>query len=138
MTTLLYLFFFIRLFAPEYHCLLIKRDDGIKPAIIYKDLIYAVNMAEAQIDDVRFDTLAYNKYTKATGAFQITQIRLKDYNERTNNHYKLKDCYKYDIGLKIFLYYCSGSNKDIAYSWYGIDKNTSKYWLKVRKYLALK
>ena len=127
----------LRAYCPEFHALYVPEDQKVQTQVIYRKLIYAVNMAEAQINDVNFDTLAYNKVSKATGAFQITPIRLADFNRRTSNHYnyKLKDCFRYEVGLRIFLYYAIGDEKDIACSWYGYDKNTYKYWLKIKRRL---
>jgi hypothetical protein len=109
--------------------------ESPEPFHLSDKLIYAINMVEAQIDNIHFDTLAYHPSTQATGAFQITPIRLNDYNKRTGNHYILNDCFDYQISKKIFLYYYTGNFEQTAKLWYGLDKNTYKYWRAVKKWL---
>jgi hypothetical protein len=120
--------------APPPYNVFILKEPGISPFVVYKGIVWSINMVEARIDSVRFDTLAYNRKSGATGAFQITKVRLDDYNKRNKTKYRLRDCYNYEISLKIFLYYASGTDKEIAYGWYGLDKNTYSYWKSVEKW----
>jgi hypothetical protein len=123
--------FSLNLFAPAGGALLIEPSEGINP---FGKLIHAIGMVET-----KHDTLAYNREEKATGYFQIRPIRLKDYNKRTGNKYKMKDMYDYYISEKIFLYYASQigpyNNEKIAKDWNGSGKKTRIYWNKVKRYL---
>jgi hypothetical protein len=105
-----------------------------EPADPYRDLIHAIGRVET-----KFDTLAYNPIENAVGYFQIRPIRLRDYNARTGNKYRLKDMYNYDISEKVFLYYASGigpyNMERIAKNWNGSGKKTIQYWRQVKKYL---
>ncbi len=81
------------------------------------------------------DTFAFNEKESARGAFQIRPVRLNDFNHRTGNRYKLKDCFNYDVSERIFLYYASdfapGDLKGICYEWN--KSTTDKYYNKVLK-----
>lgn len=126
------LFITIKCLAPEYRAFPVFKEE---PVTELDRFIYAINMVEARIDDIRFDTLAFNDLTAATGAFQITQIRLDDYNKRTGNNYRLKDCFDYGLSKKIFLYYLFPDNYELtARLWYGIDEHTDEYWKAVRSW----
>jgi len=122
----------LKTFAPE-----VKNDfvifvsDPIEP---YERLIKAVIFVES-----RGDTLAYNLIEEAAGAFQIRPIRLRDYNQRTNKNYKLKDRYNFRISKEIFLYYAKqigfSDYETIAKNWNGSGKETLKYWERVKLHL---
>jgi hypothetical protein len=105
-----------------------------EPADPFRNLIHAIGRVET-----KFDTLAYNPVENAVGYFQIRPIRLRDYNERTGNKYRLKDMYNYNISEKVFLYYASGIGpyniERIAKNWNGSGKKTIQYWRQVKKYL---
>ncbi len=123
--------FSLNLFAPVSGGLTVELAEPVNP---FGKLIYAIGMVET-----RLDTLAYNPEEKAVGYFQIRPIRLRDYNERTGNNYKLTDMYDYDIAEKVFLYYASQIGpynfEKIAKNWNGSGKMTRIYWSKVRKLL---
>ncbi|RPH31880.1 MAG: hypothetical protein EHM93_11880 [Bacteroidales bacterium] len=114
--------------APEIKAFFIFTSEPIKP---YDRLIKAVVHVES-----RGDTLAYNLIEEAAGAFQIRPIRLRDYNQRTNKNYKLKDRYNFRISKEIFLYYAMlvgfSDYEKIAKDWNGSGKETLQYWEKVK------
>ena len=68
------------------------------------------------------------------GLFQITPIRLKDYNQRTGSKYSLADCFDVNISRKIFDYYSAGLPFEVAARrWNGGPagcrmKSTIHYW----------
>ena len=101
----------------------------------YRHLIYAVGTVESHRD-----TLAYNLTERATGYFQIRPIRLRDYNQKTGSHYRMKDLYKYEISEKIFLYYANQfgiyNRERFIRSWNGSGKQTWEYLKNVKKYLT--
>jgi hypothetical protein len=105
-----------------------------EPIDVFGRLISAVVQVESF-----GDTMAYNTIEEATGAFQIRPIRLLDYNKRTGNKYELKDCYKFEISKKIFLYYADQIGipyyETIARRWNGSGETTIDYWEKVKLYL---
>jgi hypothetical protein len=121
----------IRVLAPVRLSLAIEQYSPYNP---YKKLIYAVGKVETNCD-----TMAYNPVEQAVGIFQIRPIRLRDYNKRTGNHYKMKDLYNYKISEKIFLYYAELAGpynaEKIAKNWNGSGSRTIQYWKKVRKHL---
>lgn len=123
--------FSFRLFAPTRESLTIPLSRPIEP---FRQLITAIGKVETN-----FDTLAYNPVEQAVGFFQIRPIRLKDYNRRTGNHYKMKDLYNYKVSEKIFLYYAVKIGPDnfekIARNWNGSGRKTTYYWNNVRKHL---
>jgi hypothetical protein len=105
----------------------------LAPIEPFKQLSLAIGMVESSCN-----TLAYNPIENAVGYYQIRPIRLKDYNNRTGNHYKMKDLYDYNVSKKIFLYYCDLIGPDIetiSKRWNGTGPLTISYWNKVRKYL---
>jgi hypothetical protein len=105
-----------------------------KPVNSYDRLVNAVVMVESL-----GDTLAYNIIEGAIGAFQIRQIRLLDYNQRTGTNYKSEDCYSYVISKEIFLFYAKRIGyhdyESIAREWNGSGMKTLCYWEKVKAYL---
>ena len=105
----------------------------LPPIEPFKRLSLAVGIVESSCNN-----LAYNTDENAYGYFQIRPIRLKDYNQRTNNNYKMEDLYDYNISLKIFLFYCDIVGPDfetISRSWNGTGYMTKLYWQKVKHYL---
>jgi hypothetical protein len=100
----------------------------------YEKLIRAVIQVES-----KGDTLAFNMIEEANGAFQIRPIRIRDYNQRTGNNYKLENCSNYELSKRIFLYYANRigfrNYESIARNWNGSGKTTSDYWEKVKKFL---
>ncbi|HUX96426.1 MAG TPA: hypothetical protein VMV47_11910 [Bacteroidales bacterium] len=123
--------FSLNLFAPVSGGLAVEFTEPVNP---FGKLIYAIGMVETKLD-----TLAYNPEEDAVGYFQIRPIRLRDYNERTGNRYRLTDMYNYDIAEEVFLYYASQIGpynfEKIAKNWNGSGKKTRIYWSKVRKLL---
>jgi hypothetical protein len=125
----------LRLLAPENRCLYVSVGERINP---YTRLIYAINMVEAKVDSVRFDTLAYNREEDARGAFQIRICRLESYNMATGKSYKPEDLFNYEVSKEIFLFYAipyDNNFRQIAKNWNGSGPATEKYWQKVKKWL---
>ncbi len=121
----------MRAAAPELPGIVIFASYPIEP---YDRLMKAVIHVES-----RGDTLAYNLIEEAAGAFQIRPIRLRDYNQRTNKNYKLKDRYNFRISKEIFLYYATqidfSDYETIAKNWNGSGSATHQYWQKVKSHL---
>jgi len=115
---------------------------GLKAAFIFVsepiDLYERLIKAIVQVESLG-DPLAYNLSEEATGAFQIRPIRLRDYNQRTGNNYKIEDCYNYEFSKEIFLYYAILTDfpdyETIARNWNGSGKATLDYWRKVKYHL---
>lgn len=105
-----------------------------EPVQIFDRLIKAVVQIESQ-----GNTLAYNMTEEAVGAFQIRPIRLRDYNQRTLNNFKMEDCYYYEFSKRIFLYYAILTEfpdyETIARNWNGSGRTTLDYWKKVKSHL---
>lgn len=123
---------FVRLaFAPVPESFTVLYSTPVDP---YKELIYAIGMAETKCD-----TLAYNPVEKAVGYFQIRPIRVEDYNKRTGSNYKPEDMYNYKTAEKVFLYYAVKIGpynfEKIARNWNGSGIRTYYYWNKVKQYL---
>jgi hypothetical protein len=123
--------FTFQLAAPNRESLTILYPTPVEP---YKRLIHAVGIVETKCD-----TLAYNPIEQAVGYFQIRPIRLKDYNKRTGNKYKMRDLFNYKISEKIFLYYAEQIGpynfEKIAKNWNGSGPRTIHYWKKIKKYI---
>jgi hypothetical protein len=126
-----FLLFSLNAAAPNEKVVFILVSDPVDP---YEKLVNAVMKVESS-----GDTLAFNPVEQAIGAFQIRPIRLRDYNERTGNNYKLTDCYNLKIAKEIFLYYAKKIGypdyESIARSWNGSGKATRNYWMKVKSNL---
>jgi hypothetical protein len=118
-------------FAPVPESVTILYSSPVNP---YKELIYAIGMAETKCD-----TLAYNPIEKAVGYFQIRPIRVEDYNKRTGSNYKPEDMFDYETAEKVFLYYAAKIGpynfEKIARNWNGSGIRTYYYWNRVKKYL---
>src|SRR5574343_354542 len=75
------------------------------------------------------------------GLFQITPIRLADYNRRTGKAYKMNDMFNPGISREIFDYYhqFAGSFEESARRWNRAyqwrDNKGLQYWNKVSKHL---
>jgi len=74
------------------------------------------------------------------GLFQITPIRLRDYNRRTGNNYTMQDMFNPVINRMIFDYYSKGLPFEVAarrwnraYEWR--DTLGEKYWVLVKNKL---
>lgn len=122
----------LRTLAPEVKDdFIIFASDPVEP---YDRIIKAVVHVESL-----GDTMAYNPIEEAAGAFQIRPIRLRDYNQKTNKNYRLKDRYNFRISKEIFLYYAEQIGftdyETIAKNWNGSGKATLEYWKKVKSHL---
>jgi hypothetical protein len=117
--------------APDNYVIHIMRED---PVNAYERIFRAVLQVECS-GNIR----AYNQIEEATGPLQIRPIRLRDYNRRTGNNYRIEDCYDFEISKKIFLYYASKTGypfyESIARKWNGSGAKTSEYWEKIKAYL---
>jgi hypothetical protein len=76
------------------------------------------------------------------GAYQITKIRLDDYNQRTGKNYQRNSLFKRECGTEIFTYYAKKIGvynfEEIAKkwnTWTGKGENAEKYWNLVRQQL---
>jgi len=73
-----------------------------------------------------------------TGLFQITPIRLADYNQRTGNNYTMDDMFDPEISRTIFDYYSKDLSFEIAARrWNGGPNgenktSTEEYWNKIK------
>ena len=87
------------------------------------------------------NNLAYNESEKAVGSFQIREIRLTDFNNRTGKGYTHVQCYDYEISKEIFLWYACqigpGNIELICRKWNGKISLTDDYWRKVQKHLDI-
>ncbi len=121
----------VRAAAPDIKVTYIQVPELLNP---FDRLIYAVVQVESN-----GDTMAFNLFEEAIGAFQVRPIRLLDYNQRTGTNYIAEDCYNYKISKEIFLYYARIIGHDdfesIARNWNGRGKKTLDYWEKVKTYL---
>ena len=112
--------------APNDGSMVIVKTEAISP---YETIINAVVTIESG-----GNTFAYNAKEGATGAFQIRQIRLDEYNKLLGENLKLTDCYDYEVSKRIFLFYSCQFRPD-DYRSIAIDWNkskTDKYWNKVK------
>ena len=118
----------LRLSAPDVKVIYIPFT---KPLDAYERLVNAVVMVESA-----GDTLAYNQLEEAVGAFQIRQIRLLDYYQRTGINYTIEECYNFNISKEIFLYYARQTGyqdyETIARNWNGSGNATLDYWEKIK------
>lgn len=99
----------------------------------YKLLAVAVCLVESEANPY-----VYNKREKATGAFQIRPIRVKDYNQRIGETHKLIDFFDYEESFNMFLFYAQGKSfEKAARSWNGSGPRTLDYWKRVKAKLKL-
>lgn len=130
----LILFLFLLTIRAPAPCLSVTFIFASEPVQIFDRLIKAI----VQIESLG-DPLAFNLPEEAIGAFQIRPIRLRDYNHRTHNNYKIEDCYNYELSKQIFLYYAILTKfpdyETIARNWNGSGKTTLDYWKKVKYHL---
>jgi hypothetical protein len=128
-TTLISIMLFWSLAAPPSNSGMIFVAEVFRP---YKTIIHAIGATETN-----HDTLAINPKEQAYGYFQVRQIRLDDYYQRTGIRYELSDMLNYQKAEAVFLHYACkfryDDYKGIAYDW---NKSvTNRYWNKVRGYL---
>lgn len=116
---------FISLFtickAPEFRCGFIATNEPIKP---YERLINAIGIVESGNDDN-----AVNRTENAWGRYQIRQIRLNDYYNRTGIRYKLTDMRDSVKSREVLIYYCK------RFGVYQQDKLILDWNCQSRKYL---
>lgn len=112
--------------APSHHELIIFQF----PAISYRDLVIeAMGMVESNNND-----FAVNELEQAYGRYQIREIKLKWYAQRTGIHYMLWQCFDKEISLSILKYHLSQYD-DIELAirkWNGSGKKTWQYLERVK------
>lgn len=128
--TLILLCFSLSLSAPPDKRLVIFEGVVITP---YEAIIRAVTTIESS-NGVNL----INKEEMAVGWFGIRPVRLQDYNERTGKSITLDQCYSYEVGEMIFLYYVSQIDyrdiKAICRNWNG-NSEKNLYYKKILKVL---
>jgi len=116
--------------APEWRVLYIVRSKPLHESF-YDPLIQAVTWVES-----KWGKYIWNNTERAVGWFQIRQVRVDDYNQRTGSHYKLNDFFDYELSEKMFLYYAQGKSFERASKdWNGSGKKTLEYWRKIQQVL---
>ena len=117
--------------APVNRMLYLERPEEINP---YEAIIRAVTTVES--GNGKF---LLNETEMAVGWFGIRPVRLNDFNKKTGSHITLDECYGYETGRIIFLWYASQIDyrdiKAIAINWNGISKE-NKYYAKIQKVLV--
>jgi hypothetical protein len=97
----------------------------------YDPLIRAITTVESMNGKY-----VYNEKENAVGWFQIRQVRIDDFNNRTGKAYTLADCYDYEISKEVFLFFCQGRDfESVAKSWNGSGPMTEIYWQKIKNKL---
>ena len=97
----------------------------------YERFVYALTYVES-----RHDPYAVG-LANDIGIFQITPIRLKDYNQSTGSNYTLDDLFCPDVSRTIFDYYSAGLDFErAAREWNGGPRgmqkpHTVQYWNKI-------
>jgi len=128
---ILFLIIGFRVAAPETNSFIIYELHGIHP---FSDLIYATAMVETM-----GNILAYNEFENAVGIFQIRQVRIDEYNNRTGSNYALSDMFDPQLSEKVFLYFASRygpyNMEKIAKTWNGSGPMTELYWKRIKQYL---
>jgi hypothetical protein len=127
----LFLALFASLTAPPLRETVICHPKEINP---YEAIIHAVTTVESS-NGVNL----YNAKELAVGYFGIRPIRLEDYNKRTGQNVTHAQCYDYEIGKRIFLFYASQVDyrdiKGICIAWNGVSKK-NKYYAKIQAVLS--
>lgn len=129
MTTLILILslFTALLKAPEFKTVAILVPEVVNP---YTPIVSAVTFIESSNGNILL-----NEKEMAVGWFGIRPIRLKDYNDRTGKAITLDQCYDYETGKMIFLYYASQIDyrdiKAISICWNGRSKE-NKYYAKLK------
>jgi hypothetical protein len=108
----------------------ICQPEEINP---YEAIIHAVTTIESS-NGVNL----YNAKEQAVGYFGIRPIRLEDYNKRTGQNITHAQCYDYETGKRIFLFYVSQVDyrdiKGICIAWNGKSKE-NRYYAKIQAVL---
>jgi hypothetical protein len=113
--------------APHRACCYIEQPELIN---YYEPLIRAVVKVES--NNGRY---TYNSKENSVGWFHIRQIRIDDFNNKTDSHYTLQDCYDYAISRRVFLYYTYNEDyESVARRWNGwkVKPSTDIYWNKIK------
>lgn len=132
MTTLIFILCLFSgvLKAPEYKTVPVLVSEAVNP---YIPIVNAVSMVESS-----GGIHLLNEKENAVGYFGIRPIRLRDYNQRTGKSITHQQCYDYETGKMIFMYYASQYDyrdiKGICVGWNGVSKR-NLYYLKVKKTL---
>jgi hypothetical protein len=130
MIILVFAMFFEILTAPPNKTLCIFEGERINP---YIRILKAITDIESSNG-----VILLNKKENAVGWFGIRPIRLNDYNIKTGKHITLKQCYDYEIGKMICMYYISQVDyrdiKGVAVAWNGKSKE-NKYYQKLKNKL---
>jgi hypothetical protein len=123
--------FTVKAVAPDTTFLTISEAPVIQP---YAPLMNAIGIFETM-----GNTLAFNEFENAAGIFQIRQVRVDDYNQRTGSNYTLLDMFDYEISQKVFLYFAEiagpYSFEKIAKAWNGSGPRTEFYWNRIKALL---
>ena len=117
--------------APGSNGFIVFESPAVNP---YKDLMYAIGMVET-----KGNIMAFNDIENAVGIFQIRQVRIDDYNRRTDSNYALTDMFDPELSEKVFLYFASKYKpyelEKIAKAWNGSGPRTEYYWKRIKEYL---
>jgi hypothetical protein len=128
--TILILLISASLKAPSYPAIVIPAGEVING---YERIIRAVTTVESANGKYLL-----NEKEMAVGWFGIRPIRLLDYNQRTGKHITHEQCYEYETGRMIFLYYASQIHpsdiKAICINWNGVSKK-NLYYQKIKSIL---
>ena len=122
MLTILFLAITMRAFCPEYREMIIPEGERIQP---FERLTYAIGMVESQNQDT-----SVNRSELAFGRYQIREIRLQDYFERTGIVYTLEEMKDSIKAKRVLLFYCD------QFGPYQLDKICLDWNCQSRKYLA--
>lgn len=118
--------------APDTPYLTIFETPAVRP---YAPLMSAIGMYETM-----GNPLAFNELENAAGIFQIRQVRVDDYNQRTGSNYTLLDMFDYEVSAKVFLYFADLAGpyhfERIAKAWNGSGPRTEFYWEKIKTLLG--
>ena len=132
-TIILLLFLSLRAFAPSAKSLWIERIEPIRP---YERMLKAIAKIESQNGNKNY---LFDPSDSSCGDFHIRPIRLRDYNQRTGNRFKMADVYNYDIAKRIVLYYISQCDyrdvKAMSIAHNGVSKR-NLYYQKIQKTLT--
>jgi len=128
---ILFLAMFQSICAPPLREVVICHPEEINP---YIEIMHAVTTIESS-NGVNL----YNAKEQAFGWFGIRPIRLEDYNKRTGQNITHAQCYDYETGKMIFLFYASQVDyrdiKGICIAWNGVSKE-NRYYAKIKAVLS--
>jgi hypothetical protein len=127
MLTLILLTINSLLFAPEINQVAIVQGERIEP---YAKLLHAIGTVESQNNDN-----AVNRKEMAFGRYQIREIRLKDYYQRTGIHFTLDEMKDSVKAKRVLLYYCRDPYDldEIPLNW---NCRSRPYLMKVKRELT--